>query len=580
MIRSSSLRPSRAMCGLAYRDEGRCRLKPSFRPTGTYFSPTWCCLIVVFAFILADTAGSLAFVRYPAGTRPSPGAQPGRVGIHPPSMSGDGDQEDNNGSNNNSNESDEERRMTNVRAVQNMFYSSSSTDGDVDPTDMTSASLPWLDHNTGIYYSLPLWREKLGYTELPGRSLLGFVKDPSYTHMFETIIRSNDGNRYFGQLRLDNNDVGINVNAASPASARNRSIDPLPRPKETDMNTPLYSWKDRINNDDAAVVVGTLMRINDHIRLDDGRLMLLLHAIERFVVVEPKQKLPYPVADVLILPDEEELTSSNNDLGLAVSNAVRHWSEFEYDGSIKFPIERHADENDDRIMSLNDVLSAGEGDALGTLMPFVPYSSHDTKVEEVVSANNAVNRGRSSGGGTKSCLPPTFSELAEQGITREVDSFLLQRATNPGDIPDVDDIERDLWILIDEYVQLRGVTNVFPKHLLSLLPRNIDWPETFTLDELAGAYSGIALAGGGEEGSITGSDAYFNRVADRTDYPIQRRQKRLSYACTALLGGPINSHPLLNRTMRRRLLEIPSTKGRLWAATELFEAYNSQFRRE
>ena len=74
--------------------------------------------------------------------------------------------------------------------------------------------------------------------------------------------------------------------------------------RETDMNTPIHGWKDCMNNDEA-IVIGTLMRINDHIRLDDGRLMLHLHAVERFVVLEPKRLLPYPLADVMILPDEE-----------------------------------------------------------------------------------------------------------------------------------------------------------------------------------------------------------------------------------------------------------------------------------
>eukprot|EP00567_Pseudictyota_dubia_P012220 CAMPEP_0197440828 /NCGR_PEP_ID=MMETSP1175-20131217/7232_1 /TAXON_ID=1003142 /ORGANISM="Triceratium dubium, Strain CCMP147" /LENGTH=471 /DNA_ID=CAMNT_0042971003 /DNA_START=279 /DNA_END=1694 /DNA_ORIENTATION=- len=471
-------------------------------------------------------------------------------------MSRDGDNEDNSSS-----DSDEKRRMSDVRAVQNMFYSSSSTDVGADPSSVATKS-PRLDYKTGMYLNLPLWREKLGYTELPGRSLLGFIRDPSYTHMFETILRRNDGKMYFGQLRLDNDDVGINVNAVGAGIG----ADPLPQAKETDMSAPLFSWEARINNSDA-VVVGTLMRINDHIRLDDGRLMLLVHALERFVIVEPKQILPYPIADVLLLPDKEEAFASpgDEDLGLAVTESLLRWSTYEYDESVRFPIGMQEDENEDRIMSLNDVLSAGGGDVLGTLMPFVPYSSGVDDAEAVSDANNrkeSMVEGRSG---------VTFSDLEKQGIVREVDSLLLQRVSNPDGIPDARDIERDLWILIDEYVQLREITNVFPKHLLSLLPRDVIWPETFTLDKLANAYSGIGSAG---------NEGTFTRVADHVDYPAQRRQKRLSYACTALLGGPVNDHPLLNRKMRRKLLEIPSTQGRLWAARELFEAYLSQFQRE
>ena len=94
------------------------------------------------------------------------------------------------------------RRMSDVRAVQSMFYSSDA-DSSLANED-TESSSPWLDYGTGIFYNLSLWREKMGYTELSGRSLIGFVKDPAYTHMFETLLRSGNEELYFGQLRQDN----------------------------------------------------------------------------------------------------------------------------------------------------------------------------------------------------------------------------------------------------------------------------------------------------------------------------------------------------------------------------------------
>ena len=186
-------------------------------------------------------------------------------------------------------------RMADIRAVQNMFYSNNDSNSTNSGTDSSeSASTPHLDYDTGVYYNLPLWREKLGHTELPGRSQLGFIKDPQYTHMFETLLRSGDKNSlYFGQLRMNNDDVGINVNAAGTLPV---GYTP-PSPQETDMKTPLHGWKERMT-DEEAVVVGTLMKINDHVRLDDGRLMLHLYAVERFVVIEPKRLLPYPTIDI------------------------------------------------------------------------------------------------------------------------------------------------------------------------------------------------------------------------------------------------------------------------------------------
>jgi len=485
-------------------------------------------------------------------------------------IEGDGDDiddDDGGGGGEGSGRYGEERRMSDVRAIQSVFYSSSAAGS----PGGSATGAPRLDRRAGVFRNLPLWREKLGYTELPGRSLIGFVKDPSYTHMFETLLRSGEDDLYFGQLRLDNDDVGINVRAPSSGpSGRGGAMNgnPLPRPRETDMNAPLRGWEDRAEDSDA-VVVGTLMRINDHVRLDDGRLMLLLHAMERFVVLEPRRKLPYPLADVMVLPDEEEIVAHGGSGGAAVAESLCRWDQYEFDKSVRFTLKR--DETGNGIYSLNEVLLAGGGDALGSLLPFALYSSCDDAfkradfVDKCMDDDDTLNKPN-----TGASAIPHFSEFKEKDILREVDSFLLERAANPGNIPSVDDIERDLWRLIGEYVRLREVSNVFPKHLLSLLPKNVIWHEPFDLDKLANMHLGMALG--------MGEDSSFARIADQTNYPDQRRQKRLSYACTALLGGPVNDHALLNRTMRRRLLEIPSTRGRLWAARELFEAYNSQFR--
>ena len=459
-------------------------------------------------------------------------------------------------------------RMADIRAVQNIFYSNNdSYNSNTDYDDDESNTSPSLDYDTGIYYNLPLWREKLGHTELPGRSLLGFIKDPQYTHMFETLLRSkrddNDDNLYFGQLRMNNDDVGINVNAAGTLPV---GYTP-PSPQETDMKTPLYSWKDRATNDEA-VVVGTLMKINDYVRLDDGRLMLHLYAVERFVVMQPKRLLPYPIADVMVLPDDEEIALNSNEIGLAVQNSLLNWNQYEFDNTIRFPIERHGDEegDDDTIMPLVEVLMSCGEDVMAKMIPFAPYKKYSCLDEEgsgqIVDSNSKTSESTQSS--SIYDVPGISSELNRYNVIREVESFNLERtekALNSVAMPETSEIEFDLWVLIDEYVKLREVTNVFPKQLLCLLPRGIEWPEDFSLYKLASDESDS-----------------FGFVADRKDYPDQRRQKRLSYSCTALLGGPVSDHPLLNRTMRRRLLEIPSTKGRLWAAWELFEAYNSQFR--
>ena len=56
-----------------------------------------------------------------------------------------------------------------------------------------------------------------------------------------------------------------------------------------------------------SMVVGSLMQIFDHWRLDNGRLVVLMQALERFVVEENVNTSPYAIANVQILLNEEEL---------------------------------------------------------------------------------------------------------------------------------------------------------------------------------------------------------------------------------------------------------------------------------
>ena len=56
-----------------------------------------------------------------------------------------------------------------------------------------------------------------------------------------------------------------------------------------------------------SMVVGSLIQIFDHWRLDNGRLVVLMQALERFVVEENVNTSPYAIANVQILLNEEEL---------------------------------------------------------------------------------------------------------------------------------------------------------------------------------------------------------------------------------------------------------------------------------
>ena len=93
-------------------------------------------------------------------------------------------------------------------------------------------------------------------------------------------------------------------------------------------------------------MVGCLLRLNDHRRLEDGRLVLLVHPVERFVVERRVQDFPYSVADEQILPDVGEAgpgAADENCAGIARAAAVvksLEYHDYEYDSTLALPLSR------------------------------------------------------------------------------------------------------------------------------------------------------------------------------------------------------------------------------------------------
>ena len=74
---------------------------------------------------------------------------------------------------------------------------------------------------------------------------------------------------------------------------------------------------------DRSAVLGCLMQIIDHRRMEDGRLMILVQALERFVVEEIVDTRPFSVANVQVLLDKEELPWYGNDSREGVMSSGR-----------------------------------------------------------------------------------------------------------------------------------------------------------------------------------------------------------------------------------------------------------------
>jgi Lon protease-like protein len=395
---------------------------------------------------------------------------------------------------------DEDQRMEMVRSLQKSFYSS---------TDETSVPRFELEQSTGIMTNLPLWR--VGWVEVPGRANCLNVHEGQYTHMFETIL---NGPKpwYVGHLHLPG---GFKM-----ARTGQRRFD-------------LKSWRDEIQDKpryqetERSAVVGTLMRITDYRRLEDGRLCLLVHDLERFVVDKVVQSFPYSVADVQILPDREELPEGLVDenfgkmtRGAAVRRSFEY-HEYEFD-NVQLPMARDAD------YLPTDNIEASE---ISRLLPFAFYSSDDSSLDGISEETPSSSEDSGFSGG-------------EPLLEDQLESWRILQ--NPpllpgGDEPktaDLDVLETLLWLAVESLCHNTGF--LVPEEVRCLLPPHMDY-----------------------------LDIQPAKRPVSPKYPAYRRQRRLSYALPAILESTN-----LGADMRQTWLNTPSTRARLAAVLGRLEHIN------
>ena len=131
----------------------------------------------------------------------------------------------------------------------------------------------------------------------------------SDTLMFERIL-AGPKPWYFGHVQLPGGTenlgkegFGLAWRHASLSGARKRR-ETGERPGELPMDV-RFDRDDDDRDQPAAPVVGTLMQIQSFERLKDGGLTLVVQAVERLAVLDAKQEVPYSIATVALLPDDE-----------------------------------------------------------------------------------------------------------------------------------------------------------------------------------------------------------------------------------------------------------------------------------
>ena len=412
-------------------------------------------------------------------------------------------------SNNNNDELDEADRMELVRKLQKSFYQ--------DPANETPRAA--LDPATGIFQNLPLWR--VGWVEVPGRANCLNVHEGHYTNMFETILAGPQP-WYVGHLHL-------------PGGTKNA--------RSQQAQYELKNWREEIQDEsrweqsetERSAVVGSLMRITDYRRLQDGRLVMLVHPLERFVVETVIQSFPFARADVQILPDIHYLpVETSGDEGdenfykVARAKAVResfafHDYEFSKTKVLALPKEKEYLET-----------TASFGSAIAPLLPFAFYADDDSSLDGITTTDTskaAAIASESFLGGN----PPLEQTLIQNGILQ----YPLSLTATSDATKDCTVLETLLWLELDDFCRVQQFK--LPAEVLHLMPPAL----ADTLD----------------------MDPPEQHLSPK--YPASRRQQRLSYHVPALI-----EQTLYGANMRQTWLNTPTTAARLRAVLERFQAIN------
>ncbi len=457
----------------------------------------------------------------------------------------------------------ENNRMDIVRSLQQTFYmpessaTALSNDYDAEAASyITSSSRPraQLDESTGRITNLPLWR--VGWIETPGRRNCLNVHEAQYTHMFESILSTQSENSndplYFGHLYLPGG-----TTSAKSGEERYRlktwreELDDESRFDNYSKSSTLKAPDISKETVDRSAVVGCLMQIVDHRRMEDGRLMLLVQALERFVVDEVCETLPYSVANVQILLDKEDVTfNQKNDKqvdesfckylrGKAVT-ASFYYHDYEFNKA-KLPIAG----GDSNYVSKDQVPWLG----ISKLLPFAQYSSDDVSLdaanEKLISVQDSVMSMTNDAGENAISFTdeeiPMEDQLFNGGITWNPVSLPNVIVRRSLDTTDCDALETLLWLAMDDFCRATGF--ILPEEVRILMPPEMDYLDILPTELTLSA-----------------------------QYPKIRRQRRLSYLAPAL----IENLEEVGKGMRHIWLNSPSTKARLLGALERYDYLNNK----
>jgi Lon protease-like protein len=365
--------------------------------------------------------------------------------------------------------------------------------------------------------NLPLWRVQ--WTELPGYQNVLNCHVPHYTHMFNKIL-AGPKPWYFGHIYL---------------------------PKGSDnLDNPDYKLLEGTD----ATMTGVLMQVSDYRQLDDGRLVLIVQALERFRVVEATQHTPYAIANVEFIPDTELVQSHLSDAQQVVADALltedHSWSTA-YAAAVAEAVHWHPFE-----FRYVDVQEAGG--ANGAVAPLVNFDAEALNGKEF----DAI---------------PIMQDHVETSNSPKKDSIIQSS--------DPIQLEYEVWVALDTMIRLLTKLNPdqqmnvpIPTQMLGLIPKEPvtgSWPDGFALSEYAAKLEREKAMVG------TATKSPFVQVDDvASTYPALRRAHRLSYAVWMLLESIVVEGT--KAVSQQTILEMESISARLLAAKMHLDGINYALR--
>ena len=331
-----------------------------------------------------------------------------------------------------------------------------------------------------------------------------------------------------------------------------------------------------------AAYIGVLMQVTDYEQLDDGRLALVVQALERFRVIEATQHEPYAVATVQLLPD--------------IELALPHFRE----------AQKMAKELSDDFLDEKDAWGAACAAAVETAEQIRGFEYRPVSVHESSNGLVAPLVNFDMDADVEKYFPRNIKEVESRRskVKNVMEQHLL--SASPLDVPDnlekidtehVLQLEHEVWLEVDTLIKLLHQLNPnsnqeaqitpIPTQILGLLPRESNghsegtcaWPDDFQLDQYAKRledYANSMTVGTYSKSPFVRYDYAANT---KSPYPSLRRAQRLSFVVWVLLEniailGDEDENVATKLLSRQEILELGSITERLEAAKTRLDAIN------